>query len=66
MGTDKSALVNSTVYIAKMQLKEEMDKAWREWIGDDPGNWPQRACIEAQLYRHTLVEIAVIAACPDD
>ena len=54
---------NCTVYIAKIQLKEEMEQAWLEWIGDDPQHWPQRACVEAPLYRYTLVEFVVIAAC---
>ena len=64
LGTDKTRLVNATVYVDKIQLKEEMDRAWCEWIGDDPENWPQRACIEARLYTYDLVEIVVVAAAP--
>ena len=64
LGTDRTRLVNTTVYVAKIQLKEEMDRAWREWIGEDPRHWPQRACVEAPLDRYTLVEFVVIAACP--
>ena len=41
-----------------------MDRAWLDWIGDDPAHWPQRACVEAPLYRYTMVEFVVIAACP--
>ena len=63
LGTDKTALVNATVYIANMQLKDEMDEAWNEWIGADRAHWPQRACVETGLYREDLVEIVVIAAC---
>lgn len=65
LGIDKTRLVNATVYVDKIQLKEEMDRAWCEWIGDDPDHWPQRACIEARLYKYDLVEIVVIAAAPD-
>lgn len=64
LGTDRTRLVNATVYVDTIQLKAEMDRAWCEWIGDDPDNWPQRACIEARLYEYDLVEIVVIAAAP--
>ncbi len=64
LGTDKTRLVNATVYVDKIQLKGEMDRAWCEWIGDDPVNWPQRACIEARLHKYDLVEIVAIAAAP--
>ena len=64
LGTEKTRLINVTVYVSKIQLKEEMERAWLEWIGDDPAHWPQRACVEAPLYRYTMVEFVVIAACP--
>ncbi len=65
LGTDKTRLVNATVYIDKIAHKAEMDAVWCEWIGDDPKNWPQRACIESRLWGHDLVEIVVIAAAPE-
>jgi enamine deaminase RidA (YjgF/YER057c/UK114 family) len=64
LGTDKSRLVNATVYVDMMQLKAEMDRAWCEWIGDDPQHWPQRACVEARLHGYDLVEVVVIATAP--
>jgi enamine deaminase RidA (YjgF/YER057c/UK114 family) len=64
LGTDRTKLVNATVYVDKMQLKGEMDRAWCEWIGSDPANWPQRACIEARLFEYDLVEVVVIATAP--
>ena len=64
LGSSRERLLSVTVYVAKIQLKDEMDKAWLEWIGDDPEHWPQRACVEAPLYRYTLVEFVVVAACP--
>jgi len=64
LGTDKTKLLNATVYVDRMQWKAEMDRAWCEWIGDDPQNWPQRACIESRLHGYDLVEIVVIAAAP--
>lgn len=65
LGTDRTRLVNATVYVDTIQLKAEMDRAWCEWIGDDPDHWPQRACIEARLYGYDLVEIVVVAAAPE-
>ena len=64
LGTDKTRLINVTVYVSKIQLKDEMERAWLEWIGDDPQRWPQRACVEAPLNKYTMVEFVVIAACP--
>ncbi len=64
LGTDRTRLINVTVYVGNMQLKDEMEKAWLEWIGDDPAHWPQRACVEAPLHKYTMVEFVVIAACP--
>ena len=64
LGTDRTRLINATVYVSKIQLKDEMNRAWLEWIGDDSGHWPQRACVEAPLDKYTMVEVVVIAACP--
>ena len=63
LGTDKTRLLNATVYITNMQLRGEMHRAWCEWIGDDPQRWPQRACVGVDLYQKALVEIVMIAAC---
>ena len=64
LGTSRQRLINVTVYVSKIQLKDEMERAWLEWIGDDPAHWPQRACVEAPLNSYTMVEFVVIAACP--
>ena len=43
-------------------MKTEMDEVWCEWIGHR-NNWPQRACVGADLGDDvTLIEIVVIAA----
>ena len=36
MDTDKTRLINATVYLARMHDKAEMDRAWVAWMGDDP------------------------------
>lgn len=64
LGTNKTRLINVTVYVTDIAQKYEMDRAWCAWIGDDPAHWPQRACVETGLADKTLVEIVVIAACP--
>ncbi|MEM7743300.1 MAG: Rid family hydrolase [Pseudomonadota bacterium] len=64
LGTSRERLINCTVYVGNMQLKDEMERAWLEWIGDNPAHWPQRACVEARLKGLTQVEFVVIAACP--
>ncbi|MEM6622251.1 MAG: Rid family hydrolase [Pseudomonadota bacterium] len=64
LGTSRQRLINATIYVTNIQLKDEMERAWLEWIGDDPAHWPQRACVETGLKGLTQVEVVVIAACP--
>lgn len=61
LGTDKSAIVSAQVFITDMTHKEAMDDVWRSWIGDDPQQWPQRACLGVALAGDTLVEITITA-----
>ncbi len=59
-GSDKSRLLQATVYLKDMSSKAKMDEVWCEWIGDRQ-NWPQRACVGADLADKDLVEIVVTA-----
>lgn len=59
-GSDKSRLLQATVYLRDMAAKPEMDAVWCDWIGG-AGNWPQRACVGADLAGDDLVEIVVTA-----
>ncbi|HZB37271.1 MAG TPA: RidA family protein [Beijerinckiaceae bacterium] len=61
-GTDKSRILTATVYITDMAEKEEMNRAWDEWVARD--NPPMRACIGVTLEGRDLVEILVTAALP--
>ena len=61
-GSDKSRILSGTVYLSDMSMKSEMDKVWIEWVGDNPDNWPQRACVGTALGPDTLVEIVLVAA----
>ena len=36
LGTDRTRLLSCTVYLPRIELKDEMDRAWCAWIGDDP------------------------------
>ena len=60
-GSDHTRLLSATVYLTDIANKAEMDTEWCEWIGE-AANWPQRACVQANLAPGTLVEITVIAA----
>ena len=60
-GSDKTRLLQATVYLADMSMKSEMDAVWCDWIGEQQ-NWPQRACVGTDLAGATLVEIVVTAA----
>jgi enamine deaminase RidA (YjgF/YER057c/UK114 family) len=59
-GTDKSRLLSAVVYVADIARKEEMNRAWDEWV--DPANPPMRACLGVDLEHPHLVEIVVTAA----
>ena len=59
-GSNKTRLLQATVYVTDISRKAEMDEVWCEWIG--PDNWLQRACIGVDLAPGDLVEIVVVAA----
>ncbi len=59
-GTDKGRILSAIVYIADIARKQEMNKAWDEWV--DPANPPMRACLGVDLESPHLVEIVVTAA----
>jgi len=54
-------LLQATVYLRDMSMKADMDAVWCAWIGGEE-NWPQRACVGADLAGDDLVEIVVTAA----
>ncbi len=59
--SNKEALLQARVYLSDMKMKADMDEIWCEWIGTSK-NWPQRACVGADLGDDvTLIEIVVIA-----
>lgn len=61
-GTDKTRIVSAQVYLANIDDKPVMDEVWNNWIGEDPDNWPQRACLGVNLGGHWLIEVTVTAA----
>jgi enamine deaminase RidA (YjgF/YER057c/UK114 family) len=61
VGSSKSKLLSTTVYLANMALYDEMNAAWDAWV--DVQNSPARATVEARLASpRYLVEIMAIAA----
>ena len=63
-GSDRRHIVSATVYLADIATKPQMDAVWREWIGPEWRDWPQRACVGAALEGGTLVEIVLTAVTP--
>lgn len=61
LGAGKDSIVSAQVFIARMADKVTMDRIWCEWIGADPRNWPQRACLGVALEGATLIEVMVTA-----
>ena len=59
LGSDKSHILLAVVYIADINKKSEMNRAWEEWV--DPTALPVRACQEGKLEGKYQVEIVVTA-----
>ncbi len=59
-GSGKEGLLQATVYLTDMRNKKAMDAIWVEWIGPRE-NWPQRACVGADLEPTDLIEVVVTA-----
>ena len=59
-GTDKSKVVQASVWLHDMRHRDGMNKAWGAWLGG--ANAPARACVEAKVIDpRMLVEISVVA-----
>ena len=59
-GSDKSKILSAIIYLADMDLKDEMNEVWISWI--DPAHLPARATVGVDLTLDTLIEIKVKAA----
>ena len=62
VGSRRGDILSATLYLTDNEHRAAMDQVWRDWVGDDPAHWPQRACVLAGLSPGTLFEIAVVAA----
>lgn len=59
-GSDKSKLLQATIWLQDIRTVDEMNKVWDAWV--TPGHTPGRACIEARLQSPAkMVEIRVTA-----
>jgi enamine deaminase RidA (YjgF/YER057c/UK114 family) len=60
-GSDKTKLLQATVWLQDIRTVDEMNKVWDAWV--PAGCAPARACIEARLQSPAkMVEIRVTAA----
>jgi enamine deaminase RidA (YjgF/YER057c/UK114 family) len=60
-GTDKSKLLQATIWLQDIRTVDEMNKVWDAWV--PAGTAPARACIEARLQSPAkMIEIRVTAA----
>ncbi|MGO4523507.1 RidA family protein [Microvirga sp. 2MCAF35] len=61
IGSDKSRLLYTTIWLADIASYDEMNAIWDAWI--IPGQAPARACVESKLADPDYaLEIQVIAA----
>ena len=62
-GTDKSNILQATIWLAEISSYAEMNDVWDNWV--TPGKPPTRACVEAALAGPAYaVEIRVVAGKP--
>jgi len=60
-GSDKSRILQATIWLASMDDFAEMNAVWDAWV--DPANPPARACGESKLATPDYtVEIIIVAA----
>jgi len=62
LGSDKTRLIQATIYLTDIKKKDEMEGEWVKWIGGNSDHWPQRACIQVGLAGKDQVEIVLVAA----
>lgn len=61
-GSDKSRILQATIWLETMDDFAEMNAVWDAWV--DPANPPARACGESRLATPDYkVEIIIVAAC---
>lgn len=61
VGSDKTKLLSCTIFVTAFEAKDEMNKAWAEWLPVEV--MPARATIGvAELGPKTLIEITTIAS----
>ncbi|QIL80422.1 RidA family protein [Diaphorobacter sp. HDW4A] len=59
-GSDKTKIVQATIWLADHTTFEQMNAVWDAWVPQ--GNAPARACVESALARPAFtVEIGVVA-----
>ena len=62
IGSEKSKILTSQIFLADMADYAQLNQAWDEWV--DSQNPPSRATVEAKLADPDWkVEIVIIAAC---
>merc|ERR1712194_910716 len=59
-GTDKTRIIEATVFVKDMSMKDEMDSVWRKWVPE--GCDTSRACVACELAPGDLVEMKITAA----
>ena len=61
-GSSRRHLLSVQVLLTDIANRDEFDRLWCQWIGDDREAWPQRACYGAALAPGLLVELIVTAS----
>lgn len=65
LGSHRSLILQTTIYLSDPALKPEFDVEWKKWVGEDPQGWPPRAGIGVALSDGTFWEVVLVAAQAD-
>lgn len=62
VGSNKKKIISATIYLTDIDAHfDQMNEVWENWIA--AGHEPARACVQAAMFKPSLlVEISIIAA----
>lgn len=60
-GSSRECLLSVQVILSDIGDREQFDRLWCQWLGDDPAHWPQRAVFGASLAPGLLLEVVATA-----
>lgn len=62
VGSHKTMLISVQVYLEDVDAQKPVfDAMWADWIGDHPGHWPMRSCVQVTFTGGNKIELLAMA-----